>query len=274
MADSTAVLSPTASKFLKDLDLYLKSDEVVSLTIETPQQCEAAIALANMVLHVKKNELEGLRKKEAKPFDEGKAAVQAHFNPRKAHVEQRQGIIMASVSTFRKKQRLEIEAACREADAEADTERKALESSVESASARAHQFIEEANALIDLASKSTDEKEKAVYTAKANSKRRWAEDWLRKAENKSAQAAAVVPPPIPAAAPVKTTGLKVTMEASEVTVTDWKALLEWIISRQDYHYIMLMEVPMKKYLKNNNGEKQIPGLSYKWDEKLGVTGRY
>lgn len=271
----TAVISPQSAKILADLDLFLKSPEVTSLEIHNAEGAEALTRLGNEVLQKKHRETDALRKKEAKVWDDGKAAVQAEFMPRLKYIKERQNLIAQAVVKFRADQRLAIEAAMREAEAQADKERKELESKMDNAIKRAELFLKEAAQLMEDAANTTDEKEKNVLIAKSNRKRQWAEHWQRQAENKAAESEAVTPAAMPVAqqAPIKPTGGRFKMKATVKSVK-LAEFLPWVLKTERWEMVAATTTNIEKYIENNNGEVEVPGIEFEYAEKMGWTGRF
>ena len=127
MADALRNITPFEEVCLEIDDLY---DEVANFAdgapIESQEQCDALDKLDKALLDADKRR-EVIRKEEARPFDEGKAAVQAKHNPVKDKVARARDVISKPRAAWKAKVAAEKEAAAAAAAREAEEKRRAAE---------------------------------------------------------------------------------------------------------------------------------------------------
>lgn len=134
MTDALRNISPFDEVCLEIDDLY---DEVANFAdgapIECQEQCDALDKLDKALLDADKRR-EVIRKEEARPFDEGKAAVQAKHNPVKDKVARARDVISKPRAAWKARVAAEKEAAAAAAAREADEKRRAAEEAIRASS--------------------------------------------------------------------------------------------------------------------------------------------
>lgn len=114
--------------------------------VESQEQCDALDALDKALLAADKKR-EAIRKDEAKPFDDGKAAVQAKHNPVKDKVARARDVLSKPRSAWKAKVEAEKRAAAERARRESEEEARKAQEAIR-ASAGDLQAREEAEALL------------------------------------------------------------------------------------------------------------------------------
>lgn len=258
-----AVLIPEEhAKFLQEVILFCEKDTVISVTISTDDELQAAGAIGKE-LRFQEKAIEDRRVAAKAPIlAEGKK-IDARYNEVKAIVKNRVDTLAAGIRKYQKEQEQKRIEAQRKADEEARKERLRIEELARKQREKEDAALKAAEEKFAQAKAAENEQERLKLEAEARKLEQRAETAAEKAFIKENISEQVIAPVVAEVATVKGVSSRANWKARPISIED---LAKHCVETGQYELLDFNMVNLNKYAKMLKDTKKIPGVEF-WNDE-------